>query len=46
MREFVASIDGLPKAAKADLAQLTPATYTGNAAAQAHDIDSWLAALR
>ncbi|CAL5229324.1 g12630 [Coccomyxa viridis] len=35
MREFVASIDGLPEHAKAELAQLTPASYTGNAAAQA-----------
>lgn len=46
MRKFVAGIDGLPEHAKAELAQLTPATYTGNAAAQALDLDRWLAALR
>ena len=35
MREFVAGVDGLPEHAKTELAQLTPATYTGNAGAQA-----------
>ncbi|BDA50647.1 Adenylosuccinate lyase [Coccomyxa sp. Obi] len=45
MREFVAGVDGLPEHAKAELAQLTPATYTGNAATQALDLDRWLAAL-
>ncbi len=38
MQEFVSGIDGLPDKAKADLAQLTPATYTGNAAAQAKQV--------
>lgn len=46
MQEFVSSINGLPEAAKADLAELTPATYIGNAAAQAQDIDRWLATLQ
>ena len=36
MREFITGIDGLPEHAKAELAQLTPATYIGNATAQAH----------
>ena len=38
MREFVAGVDGLPEHAKAALAQLTPATYTGNAGAQARQL--------
>ena len=38
MRDFVAGIDGLPEHAKAELAQLTPATYTGNASAQARQL--------
>ncbi len=46
MREFVASLEGLPASAKADLAELTPAAYTGNATTQACDIDRWLAPLR
>jgi adenylosuccinate lyase len=46
IREFVAGIDGLPDSAKAELARLTPATYTGNAAAQARDLGRWLSALR
>ena len=31
MQNFVAGIDGLPDQAKMQLAQLTPATYIGNA---------------
>ena len=38
MRDFVAGIDGPPEHAKAELAQLTPATYTGNASAQARQL--------
>ena len=38
MREFVAGIEGVPDEAKAELAELTPATYTGNAAAQARGL--------
>ena len=37
MQEFVAKLD-LPEAAREALLALTPATYTGNAAAQARDI--------
>jgi adenylosuccinate lyase len=37
MQEFVARLD-LPEAAREALLALTPATYTGNAAAQARDI--------
>lgn len=38
MREFVRGVDGLPEHAKDDLAQLTPATYIGNATAQARQL--------
>jgi len=37
-QEFVAGLDGLPEEAKAALAALTPATYVGNAAAQARAV--------
>lgn len=38
MQQFVDTIDGLPDDAKAELKNLTPALYIGNAAAQAKDI--------
>ncbi|KAI3438554.1 hypothetical protein D9Q98_000982 [Chlorella vulgaris] len=45
MQEFVSGIDGIPEDAKAALLELTPATYIGNAAQQARDIRTRLAAL-
>lgn len=45
MQEFVGGIDGIPADAKAQLLALTPATYVGNAAAQARAIRKQLAAL-
>ena len=45
MQEFVGGIDGIPADAKAALLELTPATYVGNAAAQARNIRKQLAAL-
>lgn len=45
MREFVAGIEGIPEAAKAELAALTPGAYTGNAAAQARSLRADLAAV-
>lgn len=41
-QEFVAGLDGLPEEAKAALAALTPATYVGNAAAQARAVHGHL----
>lgn len=38
MQHFVAGIEGLPSEAIAALQALTPATYTGNAAAQARSV--------
>jgi adenylosuccinate lyase len=38
MQAFVDGIDDLPEEAKASLRQMSPATYIGNAAAQAKDI--------
>ena len=38
LREFVAGLEGVPEQAKAELAELSPATYTGNAAAQARGL--------
>ena len=38
MQDFVASLDGIPQAAKQSLQQLTPATYVGNAGQQAMDV--------
>ena len=46
MRDFVSGVDGLPDQAKAELAQLTPATYTGNAAAQAKQLRAELEKLQ
>jgi hypothetical protein len=37
-QEFVAGLDGLPEEARTALAALTPATYVGNAAAQARAV--------
>lgn len=37
LREFIACLD-MPEAAKAELSQLTPATYIGNAIEQAHKV--------
>lgn len=45
MQEFVRGIDGIPPEAQAELLALTPATYIGNAVAQARDIRKQLAAL-
>ena len=45
MQEFVAGIDGIPEAAKQALAQLTPATYIGNAVQQSHDLAGQIAKL-
>ena len=45
MQNFVAGIDGLPDQAKTKLAQLTPATYTGNAAWQAKQLREEIAKL-
>ena len=42
MRAFVAGIDGLPDAAKAELAELTPWTYIGNAPQQAAELQRHL----
>lgn len=39
MQNFVDGLDGLPADAKAYLRDLTPATYTGNAAQQAQNIE-------
>jgi len=39
MQNFVDGLDGLPAEAKAYLRDLTPATYTGNAAQQAQNIE-------
>jgi adenylosuccinate lyase len=44
MREFIAKQD-LPEAAKVYLANLSPATYIGNAAAQAKNIKAELASI-
>jgi len=38
MQQFVDGLDGIPQAAKRELAQLMPKTYVGNAAQQARDI--------
>lgn len=38
MQAFVGGLEGIPKEAKEDLARLTPATYTGNAAQQAQGL--------
>ena len=38
MQDFVASLEGIPEAAKRSLQQLTPATYVGNAGQQAMDL--------
>jgi hypothetical protein len=42
MQEFVAGLTDLPPAAVAELSALTPSTYTGNAAAQAHALPELL----
>ena len=41
----MAGLDGIPEAAKAELLALTPATYVGNAAAQARNLPKHLAQL-
>lgn len=41
----MSGIDGIPEGAMAELLQLTPATYIGNAAQQARNIRKHLAAL-
>ena len=46
MRAFVDGVDGLPEEAKEALRAMTPASYVGNAAAQARDLPARLAALR
>ena len=38
MWEFVAGLEGVPEEVRAELAELSPATYTGNAAAQARGL--------
>ncbi|MEQ8515711.1 MAG: adenylosuccinate lyase [Chromatocurvus sp.] len=38
LRVFIEGLDGLPGAARAELLALTPATYTGNARAQAEEL--------
>lgn len=43
MRTFVEGVEGLPDEAKRALKSLTPATYIGNAAAQAKDLPNKLA---
>jgi adenylosuccinate lyase len=43
MREFVNGLEGVPREAKQQLAELTPATYTGNAAQQARQLKQHLA---
>ncbi|CAK0787113.1 hypothetical protein CVIRNUC_010329 [Coccomyxa viridis] len=45
MRDFVAGIDGLPDQAKTKLAQLTPASYIGNAPWQAKQLRAEIAKL-
>lgn len=42
LADFLDTIDGIPEPAKAALKELTPSIYTGNAAAQAHALKSWL----
>eukprot|EP00884_Botryococcus_braunii_P015932 jgi/Botrbrau1/3021/Bobra.0070s0017.1 len=42
MAAFLDTLEGLPQPAIDALKQLTPATYTGNAAAQARDLKNWL----
>jgi adenylosuccinate lyase len=46
VREFVDGVEGLPEEARAALRALTPATYVGNAAAQARALPARLEALR
>ena len=45
MKQFVQGLEGLPREAQARLLAMTPASYVGNAAAQARDIRRQLAAL-
>ncbi len=45
MQAFVDGVEGLPDDARAQLRQLSPATYIGNAAAQAKDINNKIAEL-
>lgn len=42
-QEFVAGLTDLPESVRAELQQLTPMTYTGNAAAQAKQLQQHLA---
>jgi adenylosuccinate lyase len=42
MQQFVRDLDGLPAAAKEELAALTPWTYIGNAVQQARDLGARL----
>ncbi|KAK9833423.1 hypothetical protein WJX81_003868 [Elliptochloris bilobata] len=42
MQEFVAGLDGIPEDARAALMALTPASYVGNAAAQARAVREFL----
>jgi adenylosuccinate lyase len=46
VREFVDGVEGLPEEARAALRALTPATYVGNAAAQARALPARLEELR
>lgn len=46
MRTFVDGVEGLPAEAAAALKAMSPATYVGNAAAQARDLPARLAELR
>jgi adenylosuccinate lyase len=45
MQQFVNSLDGIPQAAKQELAELMPKTYVGNASQQARDINKQIAEL-
>jgi hypothetical protein len=42
LQSFVAGLTDLPEATRAELAQLTPWTYLGNAAQQAKDLGQHL----
>jgi hypothetical protein len=44
MQQFVRDLDGLPEAAKEELAQLTPWTYIGNAVQQVEELPRRLGA--
>ena len=46
MQAFVAGLDGIPEHAKQALQAMTPASYVGNAAEQAHSLRTHLAALQ